>query len=66
MSSDALLAKRRAAQQGVDPRVELGERERLGEIIVGAGIEAVDAVGHRVQRRQEQHRRPGAGRAQRS
>src|SRR5262249_4895969 len=54
-----------AAQQCLQTRDELGEGKRLGDVVVAAGIEAGDAVGQRVPRRQEQHRRLHSTRAQR-
>ena len=38
-------------------RQQLGEGERLDQIVVGAGVEAPDAIVHAVARRQHQHRR---------
>ena len=43
------------AQQRADARGELVELERLHEVIVGAGVEARDAIGDRVARGQDQH-----------
>ena len=45
-----------AAQHGAQARQKLGHRERLGEIIVGAGVEAADAVGLLAARRQHDDR----------
>ena len=53
-----------AAQQRSQPRAELLQRERLDEVVVGAGVEAFDAVGDGVARGQHQHRRAVAGGAQ--
>jgi D-alanyl-D-alanine carboxypeptidase/D-alanyl-D-alanine-endopeptidase (penicillin-binding protein 4) len=53
----AVLLPPGAAQQGAQPREQLLERERLGQVVVGAGLEPGDAVGHPVARRQHQHRR---------
>ena len=58
-----------APDEGAHPRLELGRVERLGEVVVGAEIEARDPVGHRRPRRQD-HRpgrrcRPGGSRAAR-
>ena len=36
----------------IDPRAEFSECERLGEVVVGAGVEAEDAVFDRVAGRQ--------------
>ena len=41
-----------AAQHGAQPRQQLGHREGLGQIVVGAGIQAADAVGFLAARRQ--------------
>ena len=49
------------AQQRPQPRLQLGERERLHQVVVGAGVEAVDPVGDRVARGQHQHRGAIAG-----
>ena len=46
------------AQQRPDPRQELLEGERLGEVVVRARVEARDPVGHAVPRGQHQDRRP--------
>ena len=55
---------RPAARERAQPRQQLVERERLGEIVVGAGVEPVDAVGHLRPRGEHQHGRPDAVRAQ--
>ena len=44
-----------AAQQRPHSRRELVETERFHEVVVGAGIETRDAVGHGVAGRQDQH-----------
>ena len=36
-----------APAERADPREELVERERLDEVVIGAGIEAFHAVSHR-------------------
>ena len=46
------------------PREQLGERERLQQVVVGAGIEPGDAILDRIARREHQHRRPDAPLAQ--
>ena len=46
----------RAAHQRPQPRGELLHAERLHQVVVGAGVEAFDAVLERVARRQDQHR----------
>ena len=53
-----------AAQQRAQPRAELLERERLDEVVVGAGVEPLHAVRDRVARGEHQHRRAVAGGAQ--
>ncbi len=60
--------------QRVDTDQQLGERERLGEVVVPARAEAGEPVGQRTARGEEQHRRlharvragPGRRRARRS
>ena len=42
--------------QGSDAHQDLRDRERLGHIVITAGMEARDPVVHRVQGSQEQHR----------
>ena len=49
-------AARPATQQRADARRELVEIERLDQVIVGAGVEAGDAVGDGVARGHDQHR----------
>ena len=44
-----------ASGERVDPRDELGEGERLGQIVVGAEAEAVDPVLDRARRGQYEH-----------
>jgi hypothetical protein len=53
-----------APGQGPHPRLQLGQRERLGHVIVGAQVEAVDALLDRIGRRQDQHRQQRGTRAQ--
>jgi hypothetical protein len=53
-----------AAHQGAHPRGQLGEAERLDEIVVGAGVQPHDTVVDRVPGGQQEHRRPAALRAQ--
>ena len=48
----------RAAGERADPRDELGERERLRQVVVGAEAEPVDAVLDRARGGQHQHARP--------
>lgn len=47
----------RASQQGLDARLELGQFEGLGEIIVGPHVQALYAVVQASARSQDQHRR---------
>ena len=56
--------ERPAARERAQPRDELGERERLDEVVVGAAVEAGDAVLDRVARGEHQHGRPDAVGAQ--
>ena len=49
-----------AAGEGAEPGEELLERERLGEVVVGPGIEAAHAVLDRVAGGEHQHGRPPA------
>jgi D-alanyl-D-alanine carboxypeptidase/D-alanyl-D-alanine-endopeptidase (penicillin-binding protein 4) len=53
-----------ATQQRPQTREQLFERERLDEVVVGAGVEPAHAVGHRVARGQHEDRRAVTGRAQ--
>ena len=53
-----------APQQRAQAGVELAQRERLDEVVVGAGVEAVDAVVDRVARGEHEHRGAVAGGAQ--
>jgi hypothetical protein len=50
-----------AAQQGAQPRLQLAQRERLDQVVVGAGVEALDAVVDGVARGEHEHRRAVAG-----
>ena len=45
----------RAAEDRLDPRDDLGEAERLGDVVVAAGAERLDLVLGRVLRGQEEH-----------
>ena len=53
-----------AAQDGLDPRQQLGAAERLGDVVVGADLEADDAVDLVALGRQDDHRRRHALAAQ--
>src|SRR5579875_3596591 len=57
--------RRRAAQQGPDPRDQLGKGKGLDQIIVAAGIETRYPIVDPSERRQKQDRSPVAGGAQR-
>ena len=46
--------------QGAQPGRQLGEGERLDEVVVGAGVEAAHPVTHRVARGQHEDRHLGA------
>src|SRR3989442_6976329 len=48
---------RPAAQDGADARQQLGEREGLHQVVVGAELQALDAVLYLVARADEEHRR---------
>ena len=52
-----------AAQQRADARQHLFEMERLGDVVVGAGVEALHLVAPAVARGQHQHRHGAAGAA---
>ena len=53
-----------ATQQRAQPGEQFFERERFGEIVVGAGVESADALGDGVPRGQHQNRQVVAGRSQ--
>ena len=55
-----------AAHERAQPREELGERERLRQVVVRARVEAGDPVLDRVARGEHQHGRPDPGLAQRA
>ena len=57
----ALGVAGRAAQQRADARQHLLEMERLGDIVVGAGVEALHLVAPAVARGEDQHRHGAAG-----
>ena len=59
-SGDSRCGLAGPAQQGADPGEQLLERERLHQVVVGAGLEPLDAVGDRVARGQHQDRRAAA------
>ena len=48
---------RRAAGEGGDARLELGQREGFDQVVVAAGLQSLDAVGDGRHGGQEQHRR---------
>ena len=56
---------RSSPQQGSDARNELGERERLRDVVVAACAEPRNTVRERVMRSQKQHRRLDSSRAER-
>ena len=49
------------AQQRAQARLQLAQGERLDEVVVGAGVEALDAIVDRVARGEHQHGRPVTG-----
>ncbi len=53
-----------AASERPQPRQQLGEGEGLGQVVIGAAIEAGNAVAHGVAGGQHQDRRPDPGLAQ--
>jgi len=53
-----------APDQRAGARLEFGQRERLGQVVVGTEVQAADAVVHRAVRGQDQHRQRVAARAQ--
>ena len=57
------LSRLSAAQQGAHAGEQFHESERLGEVIVGAGFEAFDAIVHLAARAENQDRRAGAAAA---
>jgi hypothetical protein len=50
-----------APLQGAQPGEEFVERERLGEVVVGAGVQAGDAIGDLAAGGQHEHRDPVPG-----
>ena len=55
---------RRAPHDRPQAREQLGERERLRQVVVGAGVEAADPVADRVAGGEHQHRHPHLALAQ--
>ena len=55
MRDDVAVVALAAPDQRAHACVEFGERERLHEVVVGAGVESRDAVGERVLRGHDQH-----------
>ena len=53
-----------APHQRAQARQQLGERERLGQVVVGTGVEARDPVSHGVARGEHEDRAPPAALAQ--
>lgn len=49
-------APRHPAQQGLQARGEFAQVEGFEQVVIGAGLQAVDAVGHRIARGEDQHR----------
>ena len=54
----------RAPQERLDPAHQLAQPERLGQVVVGAELQADDLVDLVVAGRQDEDRRLGAGRAE--
>ena len=65
VSSSAPSARYGAAQQRPQPGEQLLQRERLGEVVVRAGVEALDPVADRVPRGEHEDGEVVAGLAQR-
>src|SRR5437870_13445445 len=61
---DAWTLRRAPAGEGPQPRVQLRERERLRDVVVGAGIETDDTVVDAVAGGEENDRGPAAVGAQ--
>ena len=55
-----LLGRRGAAQRGAQPGEQLVHAERLGHVVVGAGVERGDLVRLRLAHRQHDDRAPGS------
>ena len=53
-----------APGEGAHPRLEFRQGERLGHVVVGAGVEAADALLDRIGRGEDQHGQQRAARAQ--
>ena len=53
-----------ATGERTQARLQLGERERLDEVVVGAAVEPGDAIVDRLERGEHQHRRPHPALAQ--
>ena len=64
VETERLDAAGGTAQQRPQPRHQLGERERLHQVIVGAALETVDALRHPIACRQDEDRYVVAARAQ--
>ena len=56
----------RAAHERAQPRQQLAEVERLGQVVVGADVEAADAVADLAARGEHEDRRPAVALAQRA
>jgi hypothetical protein len=61
-AEDFVVSTRRGPpQQGAHPSEELLEGERLHEVVVGTGVEAVDSLSDRSPGREHEHWRPVTG-----
>ena len=60
LSTRGVSRQLRAPHQRLQPRVEFGQRERLDQVVVGAGLEAFDLVRQQILGGQHQHRHPRA------
>ena len=64
MLDDCLGSSTLATSHGADPCGKLGEIERLDDVVVSTGVEALHAIGDRIPGRQHEHRQHRAALAQ--
>jgi hypothetical protein len=57
-AQDGRALDRAATRERPQPRGQLGEGEGLGQVVVGAGVQALHPVLHRVTGREHEHRSP--------